>query len=157
RTTHLAARMEQLASPGSILVTPSTLELVDGFVTVNSLGRIPVKGLITPLEVHEVIGLGPVRTRFQSGVRRGLTPFVGREWELKQLRHAQRLAGNGQGQVMALVAEAGVGKSRLVFELAHSRGLEDWVVMGCAAVSYGKAMSYLPVVNLLKGYFEITE
>ena len=157
RTTHLAARMEQLASPGSILVTPSTLELVDGFVTVKSLGPVPVKGLIEPLEVHEVTGVGPVRTRFQSVARRGLTPFVGRERELEQLRQAQRLAGSGQGQVVALVAEAGVGKSRLVYELAHSPVLDGWLVMECAAVSYGKAMSYLPVVNLLKSYFEITE
>src|SRR5215475_704207 len=157
RTTHLAARMEQLASPGTILLTPSTLDLVDGFVIVKSLGPIPIKGLIEPLEVHEVTGVGPVRTRFQYGARRGLTPFVGRERELEQLRQAQRLAGSGQGQVVALVAEAGVGKSRLVFELAHSPVLEDWVVMECAAVSYGKAMGYLPVVNLLKGYFEITE
>ena len=157
RTTHLAARMEQLANPGSILLTPSTLELVDGFVTVKSLGPVPIKGLTEPLEVHEVTGVGPMRTRFQSGARRGLTPFVGREWELEQLRQAQRVAGSGQGQVMALVAEAGVGKSRLVFELAHSPVPEDWLVMECAAVSYGKAMSYLPVANLLKGYFEITE
>ena len=156
RTTHLASRMEQLANPGSILMAPSTLELVDGFVTVKSLGTVPIKGLAEPLEVHEVTGVGPVRTRFQSVARRGLTPFVGRERELEQLRHAQRLADSGHGQVMALVAEAGVGKSRLVYELAHSPVLDGWLVMECAAVSYGKAMSYLPVVNLLKGYFEIT-
>jgi class 3 adenylate cyclase len=157
RTTHLAARMEQLASPGGILVTPSTLELVDGFVTVKPLGPVPIKGLIEPLEVHEVTGVGPVRTRFQSVARRGLTPFVGRERELEQLRQAQRLAGNGQGQVVALVAEAGMGKSRLVYELTHSPVLDGWLVMECTAVSYGKAIGYLPVVNLLKGYFEITE
>jgi class 3 adenylate cyclase/tetratricopeptide (TPR) repeat protein len=157
RTTHLAARMEQLASPGSILVTPSTLELVDGFVTVKPLGPVPIKGLIDPLEVNEVTGVGPVRSRFQSVARRGLTPFVGRERELEQLGHAQQLADRGHGQVVALVAEAGVGKSRLVFELAHSPVLEGWLVMECAAVSYGKAMSYLPIANLLKGYFEVTE
>jgi class 3 adenylate cyclase len=157
RTTHLAARMEQLASPGSILVTPSTLELVDGFVTVKPLGPVPVKGLVEPLEVHEVTGVGPVRTRFQSAARRGLTPFVGRERELEQLRQAQGLAGKGHGQVVALVAEAGMGKSRLVYELAHLPVLDGWLVMECAAFSYGKAMSYLPVTNLLKGYFEITE
>jgi len=157
RTTHLAARMEQLANPGSILVTPSTLELVDGFVTVKPLGPVPVKGLTEPLAVHEVTGVGPVRTRFQSVARRALTPFVGRERELEQLRHAQQLAGSGHGQVVALVAEAGVGKSRLVYELTHSTFLDEWLVMECAAVSYGKAMSYLPVANLLKSYFEITD
>jgi class 3 adenylate cyclase/tetratricopeptide (TPR) repeat protein len=157
RTTHLAARMEQLATPGSILMTPPTLELVEGFVTVKPLGSVPVKGLTEPLEVHEVTGVGPLRTRFQSIARRGLTPFVGRERELEQLRQAQRLAGNGQGQVVALVAEAGIGKSRLVYELAHSPVLDGWLVMECAAVSYGNAIGYLPVVNLLKGYFEITQ
>ena len=157
RTTHLAARMEQLASPGSILVTSSTLELVDGFVTVKPIGQVLIKGLIEPLEVHEVTGVGPVRTRFQSAARRGLTPFVGRERELEQLRHAQQLAGSGHGQVVALVAEAGVGKSRLVYELAHSPVLEGWRIMECAAVSYGKAMRYQPVANLLKAYFEVTE
>ena len=86
RTTHLAARMEQLASPGSILLTPSTLELVEGFVAVKSLGPVPVKGLADPLEVHEVTGVGPARTRFQAVARRGLTRFVGRDAELEQLR-----------------------------------------------------------------------
>jgi class 3 adenylate cyclase/tetratricopeptide (TPR) repeat protein len=157
RTTHLAARMEQLASPGSILLTPSTLELVEGFVTAKSLGTVPVKGLADPLEVHEVTGVGPAQTRLQAGARRGLTRFVGRDAELEQLRRAQRLAGDGHGQVAAIVAEAGVGKSRLVYELTHSQSLEGWLVLECAAVSYGKAMSYLPVLNLLKSYFEIRD
>jgi class 3 adenylate cyclase len=157
RTTHLAARMEQLASPGSILVTSSTLELVEGFIAVKSLGRVPVKGLADPQEVHEVTGRGPVRTRLQAAARRGLTRFVGREAELKQLHRAQQLACGGHGQVAALVAEAGVGKSRLVNELIHSQSLEGWLVLEAAGVSYGKAMSYLPVVNLLKSYFEVED
>jgi class 3 adenylate cyclase/tetratricopeptide (TPR) repeat protein len=157
RTTHLAARMEQLASPGSVLLTPSTLGLVEGFVTVKPLGMVPIKGLADPLEVHEVTGVGPARTRFQAVARRGLTRFVGRDAELEQLRRAQQLAGDGRGQVVALVAEAGVGKSRLVYELTHSHSQERWLVLECGAVSYGKAMSYLPVVNLLKSYFEIQD
>src|SRR5260370_11960850 len=76
RTTHLAARMEQLANPGSILLTPSTLRLVEGFVTVRPLGPVPIKGLAEPLEVHEFTGLGPPPTRFQTVARRGLTPLV---------------------------------------------------------------------------------
>jgi len=157
RTTHLAARMEQLASPGSILVTPSTLELAEGFVAMKSLGKVPVKGLARPLEVHEVTGVGPARTRFQAVARRGLTRFVGRDAELEQLRHVQQLAGNGHGQIVALIAEAGVGKSRLVHEFTHSNRLDGWRVLECGAVSYGKAMSYLPVINLLKDYFEIRD
>src|SRR5262249_53894863 len=126
RTTHLAARMEQLADPGSILVTPSTLELADGFITVKSLGTVPIKGLAEPLEVYEVTGVGPVRTRLQAVARRGLTRFVGREPELGQLHRAQQLVGSGNGQVVALVGEAGVGKSRLVYEFAHSPDIQGW-------------------------------
>ena len=157
RTTHLAARMEQLASPGSILLAPSTLELAEGFVTVKSLGAVPVKGLTDPQEVHELTGVGPARTRFQAAARRGLTRFVGRDAELEQLRRAQQLARGGHGQVAALIAEAGVGKSRLVYELTHSQSLEGWLVLEAAAVSYGKAMSYLPIVSLLRSYFEIRD
>jgi len=92
RTTHLAARMEQLASPGSIMLTPSTLELVEGFIAVKPLGRVPVKGLADPLEIYELTGIGSARTRFQAVARRGLTRFVRREAELEQLRRAQQLA-----------------------------------------------------------------
>src|SRR5499433_2662892 len=92
QTTHLAARMEQLATPGSVLLTPSTLELVEGYVAVKSLGLVPVKGLAEPLEVYEVIGAGPARTRLQATGRRGLTRFVGRDAELEQLLRASQLA-----------------------------------------------------------------
>jgi class 3 adenylate cyclase/tetratricopeptide (TPR) repeat protein len=157
RTTHLAARMEQLASPGNILLTKSTLDMVEGFVAVKPLGPVPVKGLAGEVDVYEVTGEGQARTRLQAGARRGLTPFVGRDAELGKLRHVQELAGNGHGQITALIAEAGVGKSRLVHEFTHSNRLHGWRVLECAAVSYGKAMSYLPVINLLKHYFEIRE
>jgi class 3 adenylate cyclase/tetratricopeptide (TPR) repeat protein len=155
RTTHLAARMEQLANPGSILLTSSTFAIVEGFVAVKPLGPIPVKGLPDEVDVYEVTGTGSARTRLQAGARRGLTQFVGRDAELEQLHGVQQLAGNGRGQIIALVAEAGVGKSRLVHEFTHSNRLHGWLVLECAAVSYGKAMSYLPVINLLKDYFEI--
>jgi hypothetical protein len=105
---------------------------------------VPLKGLADPLEVHELAGVGPAQTRFQAIARRGLTRFVGRDAELEQLHQARQLACDSHGQVVALVAEAGVGKSRLVHELTHSQGLEGWLVLECAAVSYGKAMSYLP-------------
>ena len=157
QTTHLAGRMEQLASPGSILLTRSTLELVEGFVAVKALGPVPVKGLADPVEVYEMTGAGPARTRLQAGARRGLTRFVGRDPELEQLRRAQQLAGDGHGQVVAVVGEAGVGKSRLVHEFSHSHRLQGWRVLESASASYGKATSYLPVIDLLKGYFKIQE
>jgi len=157
QTTHLAARMEQFASPGGILLTPATLELVEGFVAVKSLGPVPVKGLADPVDVYEVTGAGPARTRLQAAARRGLTRFVGRDVELEQLRRAQQLAGDGHGQVAAVVGEAGVGKSRLFYEFTHSHRLQDWLVLEGASVSYGKATSYLPVIDLLKGYFKIQD
>jgi class 3 adenylate cyclase len=147
QTTHLAARMEQLANPGSILLTPATLELVEGFVAVKSLGLVPVKGLADAIEVYELTGAGPARTRFQAAARRGLTRFVGRATELEQLRRAQQLAGSGRGQVAAIVGEAGVGKSRLVYELTHSHRQQGWLVLESTAVSYGKTTSYLPVIT----------
>jgi Adenylate and Guanylate cyclase catalytic domain/AAA ATPase domain len=116
QTTHLAARMEQLADPGAIVITPDTLALPEGYVEVKSLGPVPVKGRADPIEIYEVTGAGPARTRLQASARRGLTRFVGRDAELTQLRRAQQLAATGHGQIAAIVGEAGVGKSRLVYE-----------------------------------------
>jgi class 3 adenylate cyclase/tetratricopeptide (TPR) repeat protein len=155
QTTHLAARLEQFASPGSVLLTPSTLQLAEGFVAVKPLGPVPVKGLAEAVEVYEVTGAGTARTRLQAAARRGLTRFVGRDAEVEQLRRAQQLAGGGHGQVAAIVGEAGVGKSRLVYEFTHSHRVQDWLILDAAAVSYGKTTSYLPVIDLLKGYFKI--
>src|SRR5436309_2182448 len=157
QTTHLAARMEQLADPGAIVITPETLALAEGYVEVKSLGPVPVKGLVDAVEVYEVTGAGSARTRLQASARRGLTRFVGRDAEVEQLRRAQQLAGDGRGQVAAVVGEAGVGKSRLVYEFTHSHRLQGWLVLESASVSYGKATSYLPVIDLLKGYFKIQD
>jgi hypothetical protein len=137
------------------VITPSTLALAEGYVEVKALGPVPVKGLADALEVYEVTGAGPARTRLQAAAGRGLTRFVGRDGELEQLRRAQQRAGDGHGQVAAIIGEAGVGKSRLVYEFTHSHRLQGWLVLESASVSYGKATSYLPVIDLLKGYFKI--
>src|SRR5213594_3797438 len=155
QTTHLAARMEQMADPGAIVITPDTLALVEGFIDVKPLGPVPVKGLAEAVEIYEMTGVGPARTRFQAAARRSLTRFAGRDAELEQLRRAQQLAGTGHGQVAAIVGEAGVGKSRLVYEFTHSHRPQGCLVLESASVSYGKAASYLPVIDLLKGYFKI--
>jgi hypothetical protein len=109
QTTHLAARMEQLAAPGSIRLTMATLRLVEGLMQVNALGPMPVKGLTEPMEVFELVGASGVRRRLQAAVARGLTHFVGRETELAALHQALEHAGSGHGQVVAVVGEAGVG------------------------------------------------
>ncbi len=155
QTTHLAARMEQLAAPGSIRLTGETLRLAEGFVQVTSLGPVPVKGLPDPVDVFELTGAGPTRTRMQAAAARGLTRFVGRQSELEALWQALERARAGHGQVVALVGEPGVGKSRLFWEFTHSHRTQGWLILESSSVSYGKATPYLPVIDLLKAYFQI--
>jgi class 3 adenylate cyclase/tetratricopeptide (TPR) repeat protein len=155
QTTHLAARMEQLAPPGTVRLTAETVRLAEGYVEVRSLGPIPVKGLPEPIELFELTGAGTARTRLQAAALRGLTRFVGRDAEVEHLRRVLGQAGAGRGQVVALVGEAGVGKSRLTYEFTHTHRVQGWLILEAASVSYGKATSYLPVITLLKGYFKI--
>jgi class 3 adenylate cyclase/tetratricopeptide (TPR) repeat protein len=155
QTTHLAARMEQIADPGAIVITPETLALAEGYVEVRSLGPIPVKGLADPIEIFELTGAGLARTRLQAAALRGLTRFVGRDAEVDHLRRVLGQASAGRGQVVAIVGEAGVGKSRLTYEFTHSHRVQDWLILEASSVSYGKATSYLPVIDLLKSYLKI--
>ena len=157
QTTHLAARMEQLATGGRSLLTADTLRLAEGYVEVTPLGPVPVKGLDAPVEVYELVGTGARRSRLSAAATRGLTRFVGRDAELDQLRQALGRAAAGHGQVAAIVGEPGVGKSRLVWEVTHSHRVHGWLVLQAGSISYGKATSYLPVIDLLKGYFAIED
>src|SRR5262245_1032333 len=109
QTTHLAARMEQLADPGSIVIAPETLALAEGYVEVRSLGPVPVKGLAHPVKTYELMGAGPRRSRLSAAAARGLTRFIGRDGELEQLREALDRAAGGHGQMVAIVGEPGVG------------------------------------------------
>jgi len=120
QTTHLAARMEQLAHPGMILATEAVARLAGEYLQLRAMGPVPVKGLTDPVEVFEVVGGAPTRTRLEAAMARGLTPFVGRQAELDALGRVLDRAGAGRGQVVALVGEPGVGKSRLYWEFAHS-------------------------------------
>ena len=157
QTTHLAARMEQLATPGSIRLTAETLRLAEGLIQVTALGPVPVKGLAEPVEVFELVGASALRRRLQVAATRGLTRFVGRQAELAVLHQALEQAGAGHGQVVAAVGEAGVGKSRLVYECLHSHRTQGWLVLESASVSYGKATPYGPVLDLLKRYTHVED
>jgi len=157
QTTHLAARMEQMAMAGSILMTPAVLRLTEGYIESKSLGPVPVKGLHDPVEVFELVGASGIRRRLQASAARGLTRFVGRQSEVDALQQALAQAGAGHGQVVAVVGEAGVGKSRLVYEFIHSHHTPGWVVLESASVSYGKATPYYPVIDLLKRYSHVEE
>jgi class 3 adenylate cyclase len=157
QTVHLAARMEQLATPGRILLTSATLRLVEGLVQVHALGPISVKGRAEPVEVSELVGASALRGRLQAAVVRGLTRFVGRQQELAALRQTLERAESGHGQVVAVVGEAGVGKSRLLYEFIYSHHTPGWLVLESASVSYGKATPYVPVIDLLKRYAHVEE
>jgi len=156
-TTHLAARMEQMAMPGTVLVTPETLRLVEGHATIRPLGPRPVKGVDGPLEVYEVTGAAAVRSRLRAAATRGLTRFVGRDDELERLGQRLERARTGHGQVVAVVGEPGVGKSRLYWEFIRSHRTTGLLVLESFSVSYGSATSYLPVIELLKAYFRIED
>src|SRR5262245_27123701 len=155
QTTHLAARLEQMAMPGSILIAPETLNLAEGYVVVKPLGARPIKGLDVPLEVFEVVGAGTARSRLQAAAARGLTRFVGRDAELEQLWQALERARSGHGHVVAVVGDPGVGKSRLFWEFTHSHRTHGWLVVQSISVSYGKATAFLPLIELLRTYFQI--
>jgi class 3 adenylate cyclase/tetratricopeptide (TPR) repeat protein len=155
QTTHLAARMEQMAMPGTILLAPATLQLAEGYVQVAARGPVAVKGLAEPMEIYVLTGASAQRTRLHAAAARGMTRLVGRDAETQQLYRSLERALDGHGQLVALVGEPGVGKSRLVYELTHSQRAADWLILEAGCVSYGKATSYLPVIDLLKAYFKV--
>jgi class 3 adenylate cyclase/tetratricopeptide (TPR) repeat protein len=155
QTVHLASRMEQMAKPGSALMTANTVQLAEGYVSLKSLGPVPVKGLAAAVDIYEMTGAGSARTRLDVAAERGLTRFVGRGVELDQIHGAQQLAAQGHGQVVAIVGEPGVGKSRLVREFVHSPQTADWLILEAKTNSYGQATPYLPVIEMLRDYFKI--
>ena len=151
----LAARLQTLAAPGSVVIGESVRKFVEGYFQLKALGASRIKGVNEPVNIYEVTGLGPLRTRLQRSVGRGLTKFVGREREMETLRHAAERAKTGRGQILAATAEPGVGKSRLFFEF-KAVCQSGWMLLEAFSVSHGKASAYFPVVDLLHGYFRIT-
>ncbi|HXZ87361.1 MAG TPA: adenylate/guanylate cyclase domain-containing protein, partial [Candidatus Binataceae bacterium] len=151
---NLAARMQTLAPTGSIAITETTQKLAAGYFELKPLGPTRVKGVSEPIAVYEVLGLGELRTRLQISAERGLSRFVGRQHELDQLHRAFELAQGRRGQIVAAVAEAGVGKSRLFHEFKLQSG-DQAFVMEAFSLSHGRASPYLPVIGLLKDYFRI--
>src|SRR5208283_727033 len=153
---NLAARMQPLAPIGSIAVTENLRRLCEGYFQFRSMGPALVKGVSDPIDVYEVNGLGPLRTRLQIAAERGLTRFVGREREMAAMAAALEHARAGRGQVVAAVGEAGAGKSRLMYEFKATI-LDGCKVLEAYSVSHGKASACLPVLELLKGYFELAD
>src|SRR6516162_11559915 len=154
-TTNLASRMEAVAPVGSIAATEQVRKLCEGYFAFKSLGPTRVKGLSEPVNVYEVTGLGPLRTRLQRAAARGYTTFVGREREMEALRRAAEQAKAGHGQIVAAMAEPGVGKSRLFHEFKATSQF-GWLVLDALALSHEKATAYAPLIDLLHVYFRIT-
>ncbi len=153
-TTNLASRMQAVAPIGSIAVAEPTRKLCEGYFALKPMGPTRVKGLSEPVNVFEVTGLGPLRTRLQRSAGRGLTKFVGRDAEMTAIVRAAEQAKLGHGQIVAAIAEAGTGKSRLFFEF-KAKNQSGWTVLDAFSVSHGKASAYLPLLDLLHSYFEI--
>ena len=156
-TVHLAARMEQTAPAGGIYLSSETMRLAEGFIEARDRGFAEIKGISESVQVYQLDGETAARTRWQASLQRGLSRFVGRDEAIKQLAHCLDLANSGQGQIAAIVGDAGVGKSRLVYEFIQSVVSQNWQVMSGSSVSYGKATDWLPVVDLLRNYFAIND
>jgi len=155
QTVHLAARMEQMAKPGTILATEHTLALARGRVAARALGPVPVRGLQAPVQVHEIIGSVPIRSRLDAASPRARAPLVGREAALARLDAVLEAMLSGPGQIVSMIGEAGVGKSRLCLELARRCRARGCLVIEAPAVSYGRAAGYRPGVELHRRYFQV--
>jgi class 3 adenylate cyclase/tetratricopeptide (TPR) repeat protein/ribosomal protein L40E len=154
-TTNLASRLQSIARTGSIVASEATRKFCEGYFILKPLGATKVKGVSEPVGVYEVTGLGPLRTRLQRSAGRGLTKFVGRQREMDAMKAAAEQAKAGHGQIVAAMAEAGVGKSRLYYEF-KATSQSGWMVLETFSVSHGKASAYLPVIDLLRNYFKLT-
>jgi hypothetical protein len=156
-TTNLAARMQAVANAGSIAMTEHTRRLVEGYFALNSRGPTKVKGLAEPVNVYEVMGPGSLRTRLDVSRARGFSRFVGRDSDMQALDAALVQAQAGHGQVVGIVGQAGIGKSRLCFEFlerCRARGMD--VLVG-RAVAHGKNIPFLPMLEVFRNYFGITD
>ncbi len=156
-TVGLAARMEALASPDTIYLTRATAELCTGYFDLDDLGEFNVKGASEPVRVYQLKGVGPLRTRFDVSRARGLSRFVGRADETATLEQALERARKGQGQVVGVMAHAGVGKSRLCFEFVERHRARGVFVNQGRAVPHGRTIPLLPLMEAFRTYYGITE
>src|SRR2546425_1335497 len=156
-TTNLAARLLGLAKPGQIVVSRRTQHLRDGFFVFEDLGEFQVKGKAEPVRAYALVSEITGRTRLEVSRERGLTPLVGRNRELKSLAQIHRRAADGQGAIALLVGEPGVGKSRLLYEFLSRLDTAGVLELETTCVSYGRAMAYRPIVELLRRYLGLSD
>jgi class 3 adenylate cyclase len=156
-TVNLASRMEGLAEPGTTYVTEDTFKLAEGFFRFGSLGKREIKGKEKPVSVYQVIAASTRRTRLDVSAERGLTPFVGRDEELNTLELAVLKAITGQGSIVNVIGEAGIGKSRLIAELKNREVMKRVTLLEGSAISMGANLGYHLIIDLLKNWSQITE
>jgi class 3 adenylate cyclase/tetratricopeptide (TPR) repeat protein len=156
-TVNLASRMEGLAESGTTYVTEDTFKLTEGFFRFEALGERKVKGKEEPIRVYQVIAPSTRRTKFDVSAERGLTPLVGRERELELLLDGFQRAKLGKGQAFSIISEAGVGKSRLLYEFRKAVANEDVNFLEGKCLSYSRGVAYHPVIDILKSNFDIRE
>jgi class 3 adenylate cyclase len=156
-TTNLAARMESMAQPGTILGTGYTQKLARDFFQFESLGTVQVKGKKEPVDAYELKKASEVETRIEAAAAKGLTKFAGRKNSMSALMEAYDKAKSGSGQVVGVVGEAGVGKSRLLIELKNMHPKDEYIYLEGRCLHYGGSMAYLPIHDILKSYFDIKE
>jgi len=156
-TVNLASRMERLADPGTTYVTEDTFKLTEGFFRFEALGQKKVKGKEEPVKVYQVIAPSTRRTKFDVSAERGLTPFVGRERGLELLLDGFERVKEGRGQAFSIMGEAGVGKSRILYEFRKAVANEDVTFIEGKCLSYAKSIAYHPIIDILKANFDIEE
>jgi class 3 adenylate cyclase/predicted ATPase len=156
-TTNLASRMESMAMPGNILVASETFKLGRDFFEFESLGKVVLKGKEKPIKAYKLLKFGEVETRIEASVARGLTRFVGRKNSMSTIMEAFEKARLGSGQVLGIVGEAGVGKSRMLLEFKNLLPQNAYTYLEGRCLHFGGAMSYLPFLDILRAYFDIKE
>jgi class 3 adenylate cyclase/tetratricopeptide (TPR) repeat protein len=156
-TVNLASRMEGLAESGTTYVSDDTFKLTEGFFRFEALGEREVKGKKEPVNVFRVIAPSTRRTRFDVSAERGLTPFVGRERALELLLDGFERSKAGRGQAFSIMAEAGVGKSRLLYEFRKVVASEDVTFQEGKCLSYSRGVAYHPIIDIMKSNFDIME
>src|SRR5262249_39331263 len=156
-TAHIAKRMEELAQPGTTWLTEHTARIVRSFVDLSNIGFVSIKGMAKAIEVFQLNGMKAMKSPFEVFVARGLSRFVGRSPEMAELLRAVEKAGAGNGRLVLVKGEPGVGKTRLCYEFSRSTRLEGCLVLKAGALSYGAALPWLQLANLLKEFFEIDD
>jgi class 3 adenylate cyclase/tetratricopeptide (TPR) repeat protein len=156
-TVNLAARMEQLAEPGTTYVTGDTFTLTEGYFRFEALGDKEIKGKEKPIRAYQVIAPSTRRTRFDVSAERGLTPFVGRQRELELLLDGYERSKEGRGQAISIISEAGIGKSRLLYEFRKAVTNEDVTFLEGRCLSYSRNIAYHPIVDVLRANFDIQD